>query len=511
MTTKIAANATTVSLSNLIPQCAFNASVVTDGVFASDDMEDELSSLKESIMSGSAGVEVHQDGSVHGIDGAPLENAATISGDTFAADDMEFELSSLKESIMSGSAGVEVHQDGSVHGIDGAPLENAATISGDTFAADDMESELSSLKESIMSGSAGVEVHQDGSIHGIDGAPLENAATISGDTFAAGDMESELMDIKECLIKGKSSVVVDNDGTVHNFNNHPQPNGVFISGKIFGGDVEQLLDDIEDVTISSHAVASASSEAPVMPVHETNGTVDSEAAIAGNADVSPMEVMSQEIRDNLINASGEVQGGDSNATAISGSIFGAFGRKPQIPVPPSDPDQWYNKNHTLYIVEVMEMKKKFPNARLGFLKSNNCMYWTITMKILHSNNKPWTFFLVYQKDHPNNHSYGGSVKVVPVSPSYEELYRMARDYGRPVVPHVVNDPGATGKYLCTRVQSQVEDGKTSANTAVSSAAWAADWAAHFLLSLRDDEVWNKFVGNDEFYGKYRILVPRRKL
>ena len=461
MTTKIAANAITVSLSDLISQCAFNASVVTDGVFASDDMEDELSSLKESIMNSSAGVEVHQDGSVHGVNGEPLENAAAISGDTFASDDMEDELSSLKESIMNGSAGVEVHQDGSVHGVNGVPLENAAAISGDTFAGD--------------------------------------------------DMETELMDIKKCIINGESSVVVDNDGTVHGFNNQPQQNATAIRGEIFGGDIDQILDNIENVEHSPQTVASASPETLVMPIHETNGTMDSETAVAGNADITPMDVISKEIHDNFVNATGEVQGGNSNGTAISGSIFGAVGRKPQIPVPPSDPDQWYNKNHTLYIVEVMEMMKKFPNARLGFLKSNNCMYWTITMKILHSNNKPWTFFLVYQKNHPNNYSYGGSVKVVPVSPSYEELQRMARSYDRPVVPHVVNDPGNTGKYLCTRVQSQVANGKESANTAVSSAAWAADWAAHFLLSLRDDEVWNKFVGNDVHYGKYRIAVPRRKL
>ena len=158
------------------------------------------------------------------------------------------------------------------------------------------------------------------------------------------------------------------------------------------------------------------------------------------------------------------------------------------------------------------MKKKFPGAKLGFLKSNNCMYWIITMKIVQSGvTKPWTFFLVYQKDHPNNRTYSGSVKVVPVSPSYDDLEKMAKQYDRPVVLHVVNDPGQTGKYLCTRSSSQVLDGKKSANTAVSAAAWAADWALHFLLSLRDDWVWNKFIGNDQHYQKYKIANPKRKL
>ena len=125
--------------------------------------------------------------------------------------------------------------------------------------------------------------------------------------------------------------------------------------------------------------------------------------------------------------------------------------------------------------------------------------------------KPWTFFLVYRKDHPNNRSYGGSVKVVPITPSYEDLKKMCDDYGRPVVLHVVSDPGQTGKYLCTRVTDQVADGKANAATAVAAAAWAADWAIHFILSLRDDWIWNKFIGDDEHYKQYIIARPRKRI
>ena len=91
------------------------------------------------------------------------------------------------------------------------------------------------------------------------------------------------------------------------------------------------------------------------------------------------------------------------------------------------------------------------------------------------------------------------------------IKKMAAQYDRPVVLHVVHDPGQTGKYLCTRASSQVLDGKGAANTAVSAAAWAADWAIHFLLSLHDDWVWNKFIGDDKHYAKYIIANPKRKI
>lgn len=168
---------------------------------------------------------------------------------------------------------------------------------------------------------------------------------------------------------------------------------------------------------------------------------------------------------------------------------------------PNDPSQWYNKNdHRLFRTEVAAMRKFFPNAGFGFMQSTGNMYWVIDMKVSETGfTQTWRFILVYDKDHPHNKSFGGSIKVRLIKPDENDIERMAERYGRKGVPHLLYDEGI-GTYLCTRRSQDVKDGTTEANSAVSVAGWAADWALHFEIGLHDARIWNKFCDDEHFYS-----------
>jgi len=178
---------------------------------------------------------------------------------------------------------------------------------------------------------------------------------------------------------------------------------------------------------------------------------------------------------------------------------------------PSDPDQWYNKNgRRLFRTEVAAMKHFFPKAGFDFMKSTGNMYWVIDMKVSQTGfAKTWRFMLVYDKNHPHNNNFGGSIKVCPIRPNEKDIKKMANDYGRKGVPHLLHDAGL-GTYLCTRRSEDVKDGTSEANTAVSVAGWAADWALHFELGLRNDKVWNKFCDDGHFYS-YKTCFQKEPL
>ena len=179
---------------------------------------------------------------------------------------------------------------------------------------------------------------------------------------------------------------------------------------------------------------------------------------------------------------------------------------------PNDPSQWYNKNdHRLFRTEVAAMRRFFPNAGFGFMKSTGNMYWVIDMKISETGfAQNWRFMLVYDKNHPHNNSYGGSIKVCPIKPNESDIHKMAEKYGRKGVPHLLYDKGGIGTYLCTRRSQDVKDGRKEANSAVSVAGWAADWALHFEVGLRDAIIWNKFCDDEHFYS-YKTCFKTQSL
>ena len=189
----------------------------------------------------------------------------------------------------------------------------------------------------------------------------------------------------------------------------------------------------------------------------------------------------------------------ANLTKVDGNVFGAH------------EDQWYKKNPLLFKAEVATMRKHYPKAGYDFMKSNGNMYWLVTLKILQTPGvvKPWVFQLIYDKDHPHNHGFGGSIKVVPLRPSLADLEKTAAQFGRPGVPHVLypRDNHFLRHYLCTRWPKDIADGREIIASATQAAAWAADWAAHFEVGIRDECVWNKWCNDSHFR---HLQIPCRK-
>jgi len=168
--------------------------------------------------------------------------------------------------------------------------------------------------------------------------------------------------------------------------------------------------------------------------------------------------------------------------------------------------QWYAKKPELFATEVKLMRQHFPSAEYGIL-DDGTMFWRVVMDINPRDStarpfEPWQLLLVYDKDHPHNKTYGGSIHIVPLSPSYDDLHRRAIKAGYPGVPHVLQDLQVGGqkfKYLCTRIHKDVEDGKHFACSAAKAVTWAADWALHYELCVRGDKnLWNRWVDDDHF-------------
>ena len=171
--------------------------------------------------------------------------------------------------------------------------------------------------------------------------------------------------------------------------------------------------------------------------------------------------------------------------------------------------QWYERNKALFDAEVALMKKRFPNAKYGFIESNKNMFWILKMEISATDAfEPWTFLLVYRQDHPNNNAEAGSIRVVPLIPNPETLMNRVKEakgrYNLPnlTVPHLLLEKEKNIIYLCTREVKDIASGERKITSAVQTAAWAAEWALYFELSMIDNNVWNKWVD----YDGYRRLI-----
>ena len=169
--------------------------------------------------------------------------------------------------------------------------------------------------------------------------------------------------------------------------------------------------------------------------------------------------------------------------------------------------QWYEKNKALFNAEVKLIKQRFPDAKYGFFESNKNMYWVLKMNISKTDAfEPWTFLLIYNSDHPNNNSYGGSsVEVIPLVPDVEQLHERVKEAkgkyfsSTPPVPRLKKMYADPGVYtLCTRVPFKEDYNSNTVTTAVVYATWAVEWALHFELSMRDNRVWNKWIENSRF-------------
>ena len=331
-------------------------------------------------------------------------------------------------------------------------------ISG-TFAGEPLTQaeEMNDLTDALYNGDT-MTVDSDGVVH-LDGgsSTTENGATISDGTFAREPLTQaeEMNELEDALYNG-NTLTVGGDGVVYpNGGSNTTENGAKIPEGTFAGE-------------------------PLTQAEEMNDLADA----LYNGDTMTVD------RDGVVHLDGGSSTTENGAEIPKGTFAAQM---------PSDPTQWYNKNdHRLFRSEVAAMKKFFPKAGFGFMKSTGDMYWVIDLKISQTGfSQTWRFMLVYDKNHPHNDTYGGSIKVCPIRPNEADLKATAKKYGRPDVPHLLHDDNL-GTYLCTRRTEDVKDGIQEANTAVSVAGWAADWALHFELGMRNKKIWNKWCDDEHF-------------
>ena len=147
---------------------------------------------------------------------------------------------------------------------------------------------------------------------------------------------------------------------------------------------------------------------------------------------------------------------------------------------------WYERKPELFQAEKQAMRESFPHFRLDKLDDGRYC-WIGTLKPCGDDDITWTLMAVYDHDHPNNNTYGGSVKIYSVDP---DLQRLQSDLGQSL-PHVLRD-GAGNLYMCTARQEDVDAGKviTSASSALR---WAVKWT--FVVTC-----WMNGDVGDEIYA-----------
>ena len=171
--------------------------------------------------------------------------------------------------------------------------------------------------------------------------------------------------------------------------------------------------------------------------------------------------------------------------------------------------QWYETNKDLYNAEVAAMRKEFnnPNLQPKFLADGR-MYWVVNTKPnlgVDENDEPYKtmtykLLLVYDADHPKVR-FGSSVKVIPVSPSIDDLQKIVNelptvDPRKKNIPHTLQENGI--RYLCTADTSNVSaDINRGITSAVTSYRFAYRWLTIFELGIRDPETWAKFQRHGE--------------
>jgi len=146
---------------------------------------------------------------------------------------------------------------------------------------------------------------------------------------------------------------------------------------------------------------------------------------------------------------------------------------------------WYDDNEALLDAEMEAMNKHYPQFKLS-KNDDGRLYWVGELKNITGNNSAWHLQVIYDNDHPNNNSYGGSVKIYPLAPVLEEL---REDVGKDI-PHILNDSEGY-MYICTARPEDVRVGTTT-TTAAASLAWATKWIAACELWLAGDLTTNEF-------------------
>jgi hypothetical protein len=154
---------------------------------------------------------------------------------------------------------------------------------------------------------------------------------------------------------------------------------------------------------------------------------------------------------------------------------------------------WYENDIELFNGEKLAMSEYFPHFQMGKFE-NGKLYWYGSLSPgLYRSHKPWFVQAIYQHNHPNNSSYGGSVRVYAIDPDLEEWKKENNNIW---IPHTLTDE-AGHLYLCTANPDDVKTGSV-VTSAASSLAWAVKWISAF-------ELWIDGLLSTEEFGEHRHI------
>ena len=145
---------------------------------------------------------------------------------------------------------------------------------------------------------------------------------------------------------------------------------------------------------------------------------------------------------------------------------------------------WYERNPDLYADEVETMKHYFPDFKSCTL-SDGRKAWTGNLRPNGETGGVWNIMAVYEHNHPNNSTYGGSVKIYSITPDLDELDSVIGP-----LPHVLTDDEGC-HYMCT---SRIGDTKVGAKSA--SAATHLANASKWIKLVED---WMEGIVGDEIF------------
>lgn len=150
---------------------------------------------------------------------------------------------------------------------------------------------------------------------------------------------------------------------------------------------------------------------------------------------------------------------------------------------------WYERDPDLFELEKIAMASFFPSFRLEKLGDGK-LSWIGTLNPSGVSGGIWTVMALYENNHPNNSTYGGSIKIYPIRPNLNEL-RVAVEK----LPHVLSD--SSGElYICTSSAKDFNVGEKS-----TSAASALSWASKWIFFV---EGWLEGTFNEEILFSHNL-------
>jgi len=136
---------------------------------------------------------------------------------------------------------------------------------------------------------------------------------------------------------------------------------------------------------------------------------------------------------------------------------------------------WYERDPSLLEAEKQAMRTYLPHFHMDKLDDGR-LYWTGTLNPNGVAGGVWTVMAIYDHNHPQYSTWGGSVKVYSIKPDLDELQNEVGGRG---LPHVARDQSGS-LYMCTTGEEDVHkgfrpDGVGAATSAATSLSWATKW------------------------------------